>query len=191
MWLGILSHLLVVMLVAAGSDGSLGDPLVDTKLLMPYLAFGHPQVVLVVKHHGPGVVERIHFKVIMAVGQAGSSAWHLGASRLLPPIVVVGQPSSYPVGPCGPGSSTSASVHMAWRHCLVCRSGHRVVSGAGGLCAVVLSVWSCGHVWCGGGGRRVFSCACVCVPVKPTRNHYRVVVTRGCTTYTLDPTIVL
>ena len=56
-WLGILSHLLVVMLVAAGSDGSSADPLVVSRFLMPYLAFGHPQIVCLLGHMGKSLLD--------------------------------------------------------------------------------------------------------------------------------------
>ena len=104
--------------------------------------------------------------VIMAVGQAGSSAWHLGASRLLPPIVVVGQPSSYPVGHHGIGIRS----HAGQVHCVQVQEW-QVLSISHSSCVVVVVAveWQVCLV-------------CVCVPVKPTRNHY--VVTRGCATTT-------
>ena len=95
--------------------------------------------------------------------QAGSTSLTLGPGCLLPPIVVVGQPSSYPVGHHGIGIRS----HAGQVHCVqvqqVTRNGRFVRSFIRpGSVSISISGHGCGVA---GSGHHVqwngmFSCAC-------------------------------
>ena len=114
--------------------------------------------------------------ILRFIYQAGSTSLTLGPGCLLPPIVVVGQPSSYPVGHHG---SRNKLTHMGSR------------SVASSSCIRLLAVGrvqhpSSGHMQAFSSGRVVINShvagvvvvavewhvlVCVCVPVKPTRGN--------------------
>ena len=133
-------------------------------------------------------------------GWQGSSAWPLVASRFLPPIGVVGLVLGlgYFYLPVVLSVILSGWVLVAWQLptassswvCLGSRPDWLGSHPSGRVCSCVLVVMSRVHnhplpaggscVWQGGrsGRNSLISCACVCVPVKPTRGYY--VTTRGC-----------
>ena len=87
-------------------------------------------------------------------------------THLLMPYLAFGQP--YPVATSHAGPVEWIVSHMAGESGLVCWVWCCVQEWSGSCmwCGrEVLSVWSCGHVWCGGGGSGMAGMSRVCVRV--------------------------
>ena len=164
---------MVVMLVAAGSDGSLGDPLVDTKLLMPYLAFGHPQI-----------VQEVHMA-------SRSVTWqHISLASII-------RQEFHPVGLVHSSAGGICIVSSMWScPCPGGRCGGACQRVCSSWCKVIIRVWSWSWSW-----QYLLIivvvvavshvCACAYLLSRLVVTLRSSVTTRGCPSDTLDPTYLL